>query len=87
MSCPPSEVYTHAKKKKKKKSHTPVKGPVVHSLRLSSVTYTEHPNNAACTKSVSLQNVEVGHYAEEDEVDEEEELWGQSKTFVALRVP
>ena len=27
----------------------------------------KHPNNPACTQSVSLQNVEVGHYIEKEE--------------------
>ena len=29
----------------------------------------KHQNNPVCTKSVSLQNVEVGHYTKEEEED------------------
>jgi len=33
----------------------------------------KHPNNPACTKSVSLNNTELGHNTEEEKDDEEEE--------------
>ena len=36
-------------------------------------TRMKHPNNPACTRGVSLQNVKVGHYTEQEEEKEEEE--------------
>ena len=44
----------------------------------------KHRNNPACTRSVSLQNVKVGHYTEqleekEDEEEEEEEVRGRDE--------
>ena len=45
-----------------KRSPTHVKDPVVH-VKFDGLW--KHENNPANTKSVSFQNVEVGHYIEE----------------------
>ena len=47
-----------------KRSQTHVKDPVVH-VRVRWIPETPLENKPARTKSVSLQNVEVGHYTKE----------------------